>query len=195
MQAGTGLVWVWYCDVAVKWRFPPPNSSSAVELSTILWDCNFDDIRVYSEGGSPLSSNFISTSVAALHFGGCKVKVKAQICRKSFFDCFVPIYFYVKVKMCKFWVRIWLLSLAVQVFLSIFYSIRDVTRHCVLCRRFDGGVDIVVSYVIVVKYERIKFLVVALKDGIEIYAWAPKPYHKFMAFKVASIKSSSFVVF
>jgi len=35
-----------------------------------------------------------------------------------------------------------------------------------------------------VKYERIKFLVVALKDGIEIYAWAPKPYHKFMAFKV-----------
>jgi misshapen/NIK-related kinase len=35
----------------------------------------------------------------------------------------------------------------------------------------------------IVKYERIKFLVVALKDGIEIYAWAPKPYHKFMAFK------------
>lgn len=24
---------------------------------------------------------------------------------------------------------------------------------------------------------------IALKDGIEIYAWAPKPYHKFMAFK------------
>lgn len=37
---------------------------------------------------------------------------------------------------------------------------------------------------IAVKYERIKFLVVALRDGIEIYAWAPKPYHKFMAFKV-----------
>ena len=35
----------------------------------------------------------------------------------------------------------------------------------------------------IVKYERIKFLVVALKDSIEIYAWAPKPYHKFMAFK------------
>ncbi|ELT89577.1 hypothetical protein CAPTEDRAFT_194254 [Capitella teleta] len=35
----------------------------------------------------------------------------------------------------------------------------------------------------VVKYERIKFLVIALKDSIEIYAWAPKPYHKFMAFK------------
>lgn len=33
------------------------------------------------------------------------------------------------------------------------------------------------------KYERIKFLVIALKDSIEIYAWAPKPYHKFMAFK------------
>ncbi|XP_050045231.1 serine/threonine-protein kinase mig-15 isoform X6 [Dermacentor andersoni] len=34
-----------------------------------------------------------------------------------------------------------------------------------------------------VKYERIKFLVIALRDSIEIYAWAPKPYHKFMAFK------------
>lgn len=36
----------------------------------------------------------------------------------------------------------------------------------------------------VVKYERIKFLVIALKNAVEIYAWAPKPYHKFMAFKV-----------
>jgi len=37
----------------------------------------------------------------------------------------------------------------------------------------------------VVKYERIKFLVIALKNAVEIYAWAPKPYHKFMAFKVS----------
>ncbi|XP_045346063.1 misshapen-like kinase 1 isoform X14 [Leopardus geoffroyi] len=36
----------------------------------------------------------------------------------------------------------------------------------------------------VVKYERIKFLVIALKSSVEVYAWAPKPYHKFMAFKV-----------
>lgn len=35
----------------------------------------------------------------------------------------------------------------------------------------------------IVKYDRIKFLVIALKDSIEIYAWAPKPYLKFMAFK------------
>lgn len=34
------------------------------------------------------------------------------------------------------------------------------------------------------KYERIKFLVIALKNSVEVYAWAPKPYHKFMAFKV-----------
>ncbi|XP_030402918.1 misshapen-like kinase 1 isoform X14 [Gopherus evgoodei] len=34
-----------------------------------------------------------------------------------------------------------------------------------------------------VKYERIKFLVIALKNSVEVYAWAPKPYHKFMAFK------------
>ncbi|MGH0162504.1 UNVERIFIED_CONTAM: hypothetical protein FKN15_050867, partial [Acipenser sinensis] len=35
----------------------------------------------------------------------------------------------------------------------------------------------------VVKYERIKFLVIALKNSVQVYAWAPKPYHKFMAFK------------
>ena len=35
----------------------------------------------------------------------------------------------------------------------------------------------------IVKYERIKFLVIALKESVEIYAWAPKPYNKFMAFK------------
>lgn len=36
----------------------------------------------------------------------------------------------------------------------------------------------------IVRYEKIKFLVVGLENNsIEIYAWAPKPYHKFMAFK------------
>ena len=60
----------------------------------------------------------------------------------------------------------------------------------------------------IVKYERIKFLVIgnfprldikerlttvffaALRDSIEIYAWAPKPYHKFMAFKSFSGEKS-----
>ena len=47
----------------------------------------------------------------------------------------------------------------------------------------------------IVKYERIKFLVIALRDSIEIYAWAPKPYHKFMAFKVSVIfKMYSYVI-
>lgn len=36
------------------------------------------------------------------------------------------------------------------------------------------------------RYEKIKFLVIALKNGVEVYAWAPKPYHKFMAFKVGN---------
>lgn len=40
-----------------------------------------------------------------------------------------------------------------------------------------------------VKYERIKFLVLALKNSVEVYAWAPKPYHKFMAFKVSQSPS------
>jgi serine/threonine protein kinase len=35
----------------------------------------------------------------------------------------------------------------------------------------------------IVRYERIKFLVVGLENSVSIYAWAPKPYHKFMAFK------------
>ncbi|XP_056294668.1 mitogen-activated protein kinase kinase kinase kinase 4 isoform X2 [Pseudoliparis swirei] len=35
----------------------------------------------------------------------------------------------------------------------------------------------------VVRYDKIKFLVIALKSAVEVYAWAPKPYHKFMAFK------------
>lgn len=39
------------------------------------------------------------------------------------------------------------------------------------------------------KYERIKFLVLALKNSVEVYAWAPKPYHKFMAFKVRMYKN------
>ncbi|OQR73670.1 misshapen kinase 1-like [Tropilaelaps mercedesae] len=38
----------------------------------------------------------------------------------------------------------------------------------------------------IVKYERIKFLVIALRESVEIYAWAPKPFHKFMAFKTFS---------
>lgn len=46
----------------------------------------------------------------------------------------------------------------------------------------------------IVKYERIKFLVIALRDSIEIYAWAPKPYHKFMAFKVGSLKGFGFIL-
>lgn len=25
---------------------------------------------------------------------------------------------------------------------------------------------------------------IAVKNSVEVYAWAPKPYHKFMAFKV-----------
>lgn len=35
----------------------------------------------------------------------------------------------------------------------------------------------------VVNFHRIKFLAIATEDKIEVYAWAPKPYHKFMAFK------------
>ena len=43
------------------------------------------------------------------------------------------------------------------------------------------------------KYERIKFLVLALKSSVEVYAWAPKPYHKFMAFKVIGVSSTRLI--
>nr|XP_014348138.1 PREDICTED: mitogen-activated protein kinase kinase kinase kinase 4 [Latimeria chalumnae] len=46
-----------------------------------------------------------------------------------------------------------------------------------------SGIQFLVTGFIAVKYERIKFLVIALKNSVEVYAWAPKPYHKFMAFK------------
>ncbi|XP_065178449.1 misshapen-like kinase 1 [Sycon ciliatum] len=35
----------------------------------------------------------------------------------------------------------------------------------------------------VFKYERMRFLCIGLKNRVEVFAWAPKPYHKFMAFK------------
>lgn len=56
---------------------------------------------------------------------------------------------------------------------------------CFYFRRFFSLLNF--SFCIqIVKYERIKFLIVALEDSIEVYAWAPKPYHKFMTFKVFS---------
>ncbi|XP_026135406.1 traf2 and NCK-interacting protein kinase-like isoform X3 [Carassius auratus] len=45
-----------------------------------------------------------------------------------------------------------------------------------------GELEGCVSYK-VVRFEKIKFLVIALRSAVEVYAWAPKPYHKFMAFK------------
>ncbi len=46
----------------------------------------------------------------------------------------------------------------------------------------------------IVKYEKIKFLVIALRDSIEIYAWAPRPYHKFMAFKVRVFRKFVYLI-
>lgn len=53
-------------------------------------------------------------------------------------------------------------------------------------RKFVECISLTLMVSFSVKYERIKFLVIALHDSIEIYAWAPKPYHKFMAFKVST---------
>jgi len=47
MLVGTGTCFLGlYCDVAVKWRISPPNSSSSFKVAAIFWDGNFDDIRV-----------------------------------------------------------------------------------------------------------------------------------------------------
>jgi len=42
-----------------------------------------------------------------------------------------------------------------------------------------------------VRYERIKFLVVGIENSLSIYAWAPRPYSKFMAFKVSQASSQA----
>ena len=36
-----------------------------------------------------------------------------------------------------------------------------------------------------------KFLVIGTKNGVEVYAWAQRPYSKFMAFKVSHIQLES----
>ena len=41
-----------------------------------------------------------------------------------------------------------------------------------------------VSLLSTVQQERMKFLCIGTKTGVEVYAWAQKPYSKFMAFKV-----------
>ena len=45
-----------------------------------------------------------------------------------------------------------------------------------------------------VQHERMKFLCIGTKTGIEVYAWAQKPYSKFMAFKVAVQRKSDTVL-
>ena len=42
-----------------------------------------------------------------------------------------------------------------------------------------------------VPQEKMKFLVIATKTGVEVYAWAQRPYSKFMAFKVCLCVSLS----
>ena len=37
----------------------------------------------------------------------------------------------------------------------------------------------------VVQHGKMKFLVIGTKTSVEVYAWATKPYSKFMAFKVS----------
>ena len=49
-------------------------------------------------------------------------------------------------------------------------SVKTVTLYC-LCAT--------------VQHERMKFLVIATKTDVEVYAWAQKPYSKFMQFKVS----------
>ncbi|CBY39012.1 unnamed protein product, partial [Oikopleura dioica] len=45
-----------------------------------------------------------------------------------------------------------------------------------------GDLEGCASYKLV-KFERIKFLVVAMRNGVDVFAWAPKPYNRFMLYK------------
>ena len=42
-----------------------------------------------------------------------------------------------------------------------------------------------------INYQRIRFLVIAQMNVIQMFAWAPKPYHKFMPYKVNSVYTFS----
>lgn len=67
--------------------------------------------------------------------------------------------------------------------LSLLYIQRNMTKL-----PKEKGALILKSFLcIAVNFHRIKFLAIATEDKIEVYAWAPKPYHKFMAFKVSRI--------
>ena len=44
-----------------------------------------------------------------------------------------------------------------------------------------------------VQHERMKFLCIGTKLGVEVFAWAQKPYSKFMGFKVRVITLSGHV--
>ena len=50
-----------------------------------------------------------------------------------------------------------------------FVSVGDL-EHCIHYRVLQHG--------------KMKFLVIGTKTSVEVYAWATKPYSKFMAFKV-----------
>ena len=49
---------------------------------------------------------------------------------------------------------------------------------------------------VLVKYDAIRFLVVAYRTGIIVLAWAPKPCHKFMAVTVSAfLMTEQFFIF
>ena len=45
------------------------------------------------------------------------------------------------------------------------------------------------SLLCTVQHERMKFLCIGTRTGVEVYAWAQKPYSKFMAFKVCTTRT------
>jgi len=47
MQAGT---WSVNCNVAVKWRIPPPNRSPSFEVSAMFPLCEIGDILAHAKG-------------------------------------------------------------------------------------------------------------------------------------------------
>ena len=81
-----------------------------------------------------------------------------------------------------------MLSSAMRKYAHTLFSDTNSCKKSLKCSSFSSGWINVgdlqgAVHFKIVKYERIKFLVIALRESIEIYAWAPKPYHKFMAFK------------
>ena len=78
-------------------------------------------------------------------------------------------------------------KMLVFLLVSCLYVNRDSIIVHMLCCCICGDKVVSASCFPLVQHERMKFLCIGTQTGVEVYAWAQKPYSKFMAFKVGLV--------